>query len=103
VMPGAYGLPDRFTDPSQLDALGPGKINPDQLVMASTHIFGTCGMGGDPARSVVNSRGECHDVKNLYICDGSILPNGTRVNPHEPIMAVSDYIAHGIVERLKGG
>jgi choline dehydrogenase-like flavoprotein len=103
VMPGAYGLPDKFTDPSQLSAaLAPGKIHPNQLVMASTHIFGTCRMGGDPHRSVVNSRGECHDVKNLFICDGSVLPNGTRVNPHEPIMAVSDWFCHGIVERLKG-
>jgi choline dehydrogenase-like flavoprotein len=102
VMPGAYGLPDRFTDPSQLSALAPGAVHPSQLVMASTHIFGTCRMGGDPRSSVVNSRGECHEVKNLYICDGSVLPNGTRVNPHEPIMAVSDYFAHGLAEKLKG-
>ncbi len=102
VMPGAYGLPDRITDPKQLELLGPGMINPNQLVMASTHIFGTCRMGGDPRTSVVNSQGECHDVKNLFICDGSVLPNGTRVNPHEPIMAVSDYFAQGIAARLKG-
>jgi choline dehydrogenase-like flavoprotein len=101
VMPGAYGLPDKFTDPSQLEALAPGAIHPNQLVMASTHIFGTCRMGGDPTRSVVNSQGECHDVKNLYICDGSVLPNGTRVNPHEPIMAVSDYFSKGIAARLE--
>jgi choline dehydrogenase-like flavoprotein len=101
VMPGAYGLPDTFTDPAQLSALAPGAIHPNQLVMASTHIFGTCRMGGDPSRSVVNSQGECHDVKNLYICDGSVLPNGTRVNPHEPIMAVSDYFSKGIAARLK--
>ncbi len=103
VMPGAYGLPDKFTDPAQLAALAPGKIHPNQLVMASTHIFGTCRMGGNPATSVVNSHGECHDVENLWICDGSVLPNGTRVNPHEPIMAVSDLFCQGIVERLKRG
>lgn len=102
VMPGAYGLPDRITDPKQLELLGPGMINPNQLVMASTHIFGTCRMGADPKASVVNSQGECHDVKNLFICDGSVLPNGTRVNPHEPIMAVSDYFCQGIAARLKG-
>lgn len=100
VMPGAYGLPDRFTDPSQLSVLAPGAIHPSQLVMASTHVFGTCRMGGDPTRSVVNSRGECHDVKKLWICDGSVLPNGTRVNPHEPIMAIADWFSKGIAERL---
>ena len=101
VMPGAYGLPDRITDPKQLELLGPGMIHPNQLVMASTHIFGTCRMGEDPTKSVVNSLGESHDVKNLWICDGSVLPNGTRVNPHEPIMAVADYFCQGIIERLK--
>jgi choline dehydrogenase-like flavoprotein len=102
VMPGAFGLPDTFTDPSQLGALAPGRIRADQLVMASTHLFGTCRMGGDPRRSVVDSRGECHDVRHLFVLDGSILPNSTRVNPHEPIMAVADLLAHGIAARLGG-
>ncbi|MFH1462832.1 MAG: FAD-dependent oxidoreductase [Pseudomonadota bacterium] len=102
VMPGAFGLPDRFTDPAQLAALGPGMIKANQLVMASTHLFGTCRMGADPRRSVVDSHGECHDVRGLYIVDGSVLPNGTRVNPHEPIMAVADYFAHGIAAKLGG-
>jgi choline dehydrogenase-like flavoprotein len=36
------------------------------------HLMGAAGMGADPARSVVNEWGRSHDVKNLFIVDGSI-------------------------------
>jgi len=102
LLPGIHGLPTKLTDPSQLDLLVPGQIKPQQVTVAATHLFGTCRMGEDPASSVVNSRGESHDVPNLFIVDSSVMPNGTRVNPHEPIMALSDYFTQGIIERLKG-
>jgi choline dehydrogenase-like flavoprotein len=37
------------------------------------HLMGTARMGTDPKRSVVNEWGRSHDVKNLFIVDGSIL------------------------------
>ena len=37
------------------------------------HLLGTARMGLDPERSVVNELGRCHDVKNLFIVDGSIV------------------------------
>ena len=36
------------------------------------HLLGTARMGNDPERSVVNSWGRSHDVKNLFIVDGSV-------------------------------
>ncbi len=102
VMPGIHGLP-HVMGPEDTGALVPGTIRPSQITFAATHLFGTCRMGSDPATSVVDSRGECHDVRNLFICDASVMPDGTQVNPHEPIMALSDYFAHGIVERLRHG
>jgi choline dehydrogenase-like flavoprotein len=36
------------------------------------HLLGTARMGLYPERSVVNEWGRCHDVKNLFIVDGSI-------------------------------
>ena len=101
ILPGIYGLPAEITSVDQLSLLEPGKIKPRQLVAAATHLFGTCRMGEDPNTSVVNSRGECHDVRNLFVVDSSVMPIGTRVNPHEPIMALSDYFTQGIIERLR--
>ena len=101
ILPGIHGLPAEIRDAEQLKLLEPGTISPKQIIVAATHLFGTCRMGEDPNHSVVNSRGEAHDVHNLWICDSSVMPSGTKVNPHEPIMALSDYFSLGIIERLK--
>ena len=95
------GLPEKLTTRDQLDLLKPGTIKPSQLVVAATHLFGTCRMGTDPASSVVDCRGESHDVRNLFVVDSSVMPFGTRVNPHEPIMALADLFSQRIVERMK--
>lgn len=101
ILPGIHGLPAEIRDVEQLKLLEPGTISPKQIIVAATHLFGTCRMGENPNNSVVDSRGEAHDVHNLWICDSSVMPNGTKVNPHEPIMALSDYFSQGIIERLK--
>ncbi|MFM8278372.1 MAG: GMC oxidoreductase, partial [Cyanobium sp.] len=36
---------------------------------------GTCRMGADPASSVVNLEGRCHELANLWIADASVLPS----------------------------
>ena len=38
------------------------------------HSLGTCVMGTDHRRSVVNEFGRTHDISNLYIFDSSIFP-----------------------------
>ncbi len=101
ILPGIFGLPEKLTRRDQLDLLKPGTIKPSQLVVAATHLFGTCRMGTDPGSSVVDCRGESHDVRNLFVVDASVMPIGSRVNPHEPIMALADLFAHRIVERMK--
>ena len=45
------------------------------------HLLGTARMGTDPTRSVVNEWGRMHDVKNLFIVDGSIFTTSGGVNP----------------------
>jgi len=48
-------------------------------------------MGEDPRRSVVNSRGESHQVKNLIVCDSSVFPTSCGVNPMISIMTLARY------------
>ena len=50
------------------------------------HLLGTARMGTDPERSVVNEWGRSHDVKNLFIVDGSVFVTCGGVNPtsHHP-------------------
>ena len=64
------------------------------------HLLGTARMGTDPTRSVVNEWGRCHDVKNLFIVDGSIWVTSGGVNPTSTIQALALYIADTIKQRL---
>ncbi len=60
-------------------------------------------MGTDPERSVVNEWGRCHDVKNLFIVDGSIWVTSGGVNPTSTIQALALYIADSIKKHLSEG
>jgi choline dehydrogenase-like flavoprotein len=42
---------------------------------------------------VVDAEGRCHDVRNLFIIDGSILVTSAAVNPTSTIQALALYIA----------
>ena len=64
--------------------------------------MGTARMGSDPARSVVDSRGRCHDVKNLFIMDGSIFTTSAAVNPTSTIQALALYIGN-CIKKIGGG
>jgi choline dehydrogenase-like flavoprotein len=61
--------------------------------LASTHVQGTCRMGDDPSRSVVDRNGESHDVKRLFVGDASLIPRTLSVNPSLTIMALATRLA----------
>ena len=54
-----------------------------------SHQCGTARMGNDPATSVTDSYGRCHDHPNLWICDASLLPTSAAVNPSLTIAALA--------------
>jgi choline dehydrogenase-like flavoprotein len=55
----------------------------------TAHTIGTCRMGTDPERSVVNDAGRSHEIENLWICDNSVFPSSLAANPALTIMALS--------------
>lgn len=61
------------------------------------HLLGTARMGTDPATSVVDPYGRCHDVPNLWIVDGSIFVTSGGVNPTNTIAALALRAADAIV------
>ena len=64
------------------------------------HLLGTARMGTDPERSVVNEWGRSHDVKNLFIVDGSVFVTSGGVNPTSTIQAIALYVADQMKSRL---
>jgi len=63
---------------------------------APGHYLGTARMGNDPERSVVDRWGRAHDVKNLFIIDGSVFTTSASALPTSTIQAIAlrtaDYI-----------
>ncbi|GIR32429.1 MAG: hypothetical protein CM15mP45_17250 [Deltaproteobacteria bacterium] len=57
-------------------------------------------MGLDPDNSVVNEWGQSHDVKNLFIIDGSVFVTSGAVNPTTTIQALALYISDQIKNNI---
>jgi choline dehydrogenase-like flavoprotein len=64
--------------------------------ISCTHVQGSVRMGADPARSAVDGNAESHDVKRLFVGDGSVIPTTISVNPSLTIMAMADRLADHI-------
>jgi choline dehydrogenase-like flavoprotein len=74
-----------------LTEAGATRVNWTGLI--TTHVQGTCRMGSDPERSVVDADAQSWDVKRLYVGDGSLVPHTLSVNPSLTIMALADRLA----------
>jgi choline dehydrogenase-like flavoprotein len=53
------------------------------------HLNGTARMGDDPRASVVDADCRSWDIRNLWICDGSVFPTVGGVNPSLTIQAIA--------------
>lgn len=61
------------------------------------HGISTCKAGSDPKESVVNPNFESHDVDNLLIVDGSVVPRSSSGDAAGPIATVSVLAAQRII------
>jgi len=57
-------------------------------------------MGTDPKKSVVKEWARSHDVRNLFIVDGSVFVTSAGVNPTSTIQALALYVADQMKSRL---
>jgi choline dehydrogenase-like flavoprotein len=69
----------------------------------SIHELGTARMGTDPKTSVTNSFGQTHDVKNLFVVDGSIFVSAGCQNPTWTILALAWRASDYILEETRRG
>jgi len=72
-----------------------------QVVQESrfAHLVGATRMGSDPATSVVDKFGRTHDIPNLFVCDGSILPTQGSANPGLTIQALAARTADYLIKQ----
>lgn len=66
----------------------------------STHNLGSNRMSEKPADGVVNKWGQTHEVKNLFVSDGSQFTSGASENPTLTIVALAIRQAHHVAELM---
>jgi choline dehydrogenase-like flavoprotein len=95
--------PLRVTSARELDALDPSVLRPHSVPLTAVHPMGTMRMGEDVKRSVVRSTGEHHQLRGLFVLDGSLFPTSIGVPPQIGIYAFALHLAPRVVERARAG
>jgi choline dehydrogenase-like flavoprotein len=67
------------------------------------HLLGTCRMGRDPKRSVIDPSHRTHDVRNLFLVDGSSFVTSGRNQPTCMIQALAYRAADLLLRSAKRG
>jgi len=84
----------------------PGKAEDDYGISTGgsiIHELGGARMGADPKTSVVNASCQAHDVKNLFVADGSPFVSQADKNPTWTILALSMRTSRHILDLSKRG
>ena len=69
----------------------------------AVHEMGTARMGRDPRTSVLNAFNQMHDVKNVFITDGSCMTSSACQNPSLTYMALTARACDYAVAELNKG
>ena len=67
----------------------------------SIHELGGCRMGNDPKKSVLNAFNQCHEVRNLFVTDGSAFVSGGSQNPTLTLLALSMRASEYLAGQMK--
>jgi choline dehydrogenase-like flavoprotein len=68
-----------------------------------SHNLGTCRMSARPEDGVVNEWGQCHEVANLFVSDGSQFASSSAGGPTLTIVALAIRQADRIAELMSAG
>jgi choline dehydrogenase-like flavoprotein len=81
----------RFRTAADSSAVEHLRFEPYHTAISSAHCQATVKMGATPVTSVVNARGESHQVRNLIVCDSSVFPESCGANPMLSVMTMARY------------
>lgn len=64
-------------------------VEPDDVVLSSSHPHGGNGINVDPYKGVVDLNQRVHNTTNCYVADASVMPSCIRVNAQLTTMAMA--------------
>lgn len=82
-----------MTKPEDVDALDRAAWEKVKMRVLTAHQMGGCAMGKNADESVVDPHLRFHELDNLYVVDGSVLPTSLGVNPQETIYGIARWAA----------
>ena len=89
-----------------LDACGYKNVKPYEGISFpgnANHEMGGARMGKDPKTSVLNGFNQMHEVKNVFITDGSFMASSNCVNPSLTYMAMTARAVDYAVKEFNKG
>lgn len=92
------GVPEELRTERDTETLLGTHLHAGHLPMTGNHVFGSCRMTGSDKTGPVDLEGRVRGTRGLWICDGSIFPSPSAVNPQATIMALSDLITRRIAD-----
>jgi choline dehydrogenase-like flavoprotein len=101
-------IPDMAESAAELlDAAGAKHIRPwmvpNRIPGMGIHEVGVARMGNDPKKAVLNGFQQSHDVKNLFVMDGSCFVSSGCQNPTLTIMALAVRSTDYLLGEMKKG
>jgi len=91
------------TAAEMLEAAGARNIVQLHAARGQAHELGTARMGTDPKTSVLTPFQQAHDIRNLFVMDGSGFPTSAWQNPTLTIMALALRSCEYLKEQLRRG
>jgi choline dehydrogenase-like flavoprotein len=70
----------------------------NDLGLFSAHQLSSCRVAANARQGAVRPDGRTHELENLYVADGSLMPTACGVNPMLTIAALAHYLAQHIRE-----
>ena len=86
-----------------LEAAGARNVRQWHGMRGQAHEVGAARMGTDPKASVLNPFLQAHDIKNLFVMDGSSFPSSAWQNPTLTNMALAVRSSDYLKEQLRQG
>ncbi|WP_338112383.1 GMC family oxidoreductase [Rhizobium gallicum] len=105
VFPGISGH-EGWTSPDQVHEFWNEPLPKKATNLMTIHLFSSCPPGEHPDACAVDSYGRARGVENLFVADGSLIPEAPGVNPQMTIMALAfraadAALSHSVQERAR--
>ncbi len=87
-----------ITNPDKISKIDEYKIAPGLLHLTSAHVQGSCRVGLNADVGVVDQNLQLHNLDNIYVVDGSVMPTTASTHTMIPIMVMADLAMHKLLQ-----